>query len=487
MSDKKWAVLVYISADNILANFAVESLKQLKRAATDKVSVVAQVDANGSIPAQRYFFNGDGALTSLADSKPEAVYPPPGTGTPDPQNLTDFIDLATDKYPDRHYALFLWGHGVELLLDEDLPAGDLQSANGKKAANQPIRRYLTPSNLKRALASTKLAKESNKESNSSKETKKLDIIGLDACSMSMIEIASEIQGYVDYMVASQEDVPDTSFPYEQILAKMDTAASPEEVSKAIPELYRQTFGDYVATPGTGVRGITLSTINLNKVDGITKALKNLSEALSAGARDEKVRVSIRDARREAKGFVFGLFVDMVDFCKQLQSKNIMISGLGTACDEIRTAIEGREIVIQNQVQMVGDRCHGISLYLPYRTEDATEDLQEVRAKGDTHRPLKGDTHRPLKERSVRIAEMEEDFSALPSFDGTKWNEFIKRGWSFILGSAEPEELDDHYSGEQCAKNLALVLDAFWKSNVGGGGATILEIRPPTPEPLAINQ
>ena len=44
MSKPKWVIMVYIAADDTLANFAIESLKQLKETATDEVVVVAQFD-----------------------------------------------------------------------------------------------------------------------------------------------------------------------------------------------------------------------------------------------------------------------------------------------------------------------------------------------------------------------------------------------------------------------------------------------------------
>ena len=51
-----WAVLVYISADDIFTNFAVESLKQLKLASGGQIVVAAQVDKNGARPPHRYRF-----------------------------------------------------------------------------------------------------------------------------------------------------------------------------------------------------------------------------------------------------------------------------------------------------------------------------------------------------------------------------------------------------------------------------------------------
>ena|SRR5205823_6784962 len=194
----EWLVMVYISADGLLANFAVESLKQLKRAAGNGVVVVAQVDKDGDIPARKYVFDKSG---SLADSKAQILDLPTG-GTPDPKNLTEFINHAVGTYgQDKRRALFLWGHGPELLFDED-PA---PKAGG--SARKPIRKYLTPSELKTALKDTNLVNAEHK----------LDIIGLDACSMSMVEVASELGDCAEFMVASQEDVPDTSAAKEDAL------------------------------------------------------------------------------------------------------------------------------------------------------------------------------------------------------------------------------------------------------------------------------
>jgi hypothetical protein len=51
--------------------------------------------------------------------------------------------------------------------------------------------------------------------------------------------------------------------------------------------------------------------------------------------------------------------------------------------------------------------------------------------------------------------LEADFEKLYQFRQTGWNEFIKRGWSFILANEIPFELDLHYSAEQVAQNLLL--------------------------------
>ncbi|PYJ75502.1 MAG: hypothetical protein DME69_14920, partial [Verrucomicrobia bacterium] len=128
--------------------------------------------------------------------------------------------------------------------------------------------------------------------------------------------------------------------------------------------------------------------------------------------------------------------------------------LRSACKRIREAMVVRDdgCVIENQT-VIEKRCHGLSIYFPFRDESETDKAEELWAKGGTSRPLKGGTSRPLKERSARIEELEEDFAKLGEFRQTRWDEFIKHGWSFILAEETPLELDQYYSAQRVAANL----------------------------------
>jgi Clostripain family len=445
-----WLIMVYISADGLLANFAVESLKQLKRAAGGGVVVMARLDTNGITPSPTiYVFDGSDAAKPLSDSKPGSVPQTAGEEAPNPDDLREFIDNAVDQHPEaKRHALFLWGHGPELLSDEG-PKSEAEGAEEKKNSGKRIRKYLTPSDLKEALSGTQLAKK-----------KKIDILGLDACSMSIVEVASELGEHVQFMVASQDDVPDLSFPYGDILPLLSKIASPADASTMIPEVYRRAYLDYIATPRTGFRAITLSAVNLDKdkMRRVTAALSKLSRALLQLSSDETAGSKILDARRNAQGFVFGLFVDIVDLCDRLDASKID-SDLKDACAEMRDAVKGAVITNathrnppDNKVTADGkvQGICGLSIYFPYRIPDSTEKLQVLRKGSGVH---------PTKERTERIQELERDFAALKEFDETGWNKFIQQGWSSILAKeakARHLVLDDVYSAQQCAQNLGFL-------------------------------
>lgn len=439
-----WAILVYISADRVLTNFAVESLKQLKRSANKKTIALAQVHSSNQVQAQRYVFDGSSDPTSSIEEDLEPLIEPPLSpgGIADPANLTKFLEWA-GKYPAKHRCLFLWGHGYELLLNEDDTGAEKRFG----------RNYLTPKALREAL---KNAKRNFPES-------QLDIIGIDACSMSLVELASELADFGDFLIASQEDVPDQSFPYEELLQKLEVYAPDdvEGISAALPKLYRQAYQDYVVSDDTGTSEITLTSIRLKNTKKIQELLAKLSTALLSSV-FEPSHEAILSARQIAQDFALGLFVDLRDFCSQLSQK-LPDSELKSACDAVRDAIDARgpeACILENQSgDKEGTRCHGLSIYFPYRAKNDVDRTRRAFVAGGTdlvdQLPLliKGGTNHIEKARSVKISEIEEDFKVLSEFEKTRWIEFIKRGWSVILTTKEANELDEHYSAQQCAKNL----------------------------------
>jgi hypothetical protein len=493
LSDKpvNWTIMVYISADDVLANFAIDSINQFRSAATapgDKV--VALFDPNnGSEKASQYSFeikDKDAVLSVVEEkSEEEKIQAVPLSffeqklgplNMADPKILTDFVNGATKelvhpkakavyKPTDRKYCLILWGHGTELLLDQD---------PGVKGE-----RYLTPARLKSALEGTNFNKQNQ-----------LDIVAFDACSMSMIEVASALQGCARFMIASQDEVPDVSFPYGRILKELrGHGKDPKEVCKSIPKIYLQSFRDYIIGPRNGVQEIMLSSLDLDNIENITNRVRELAGLLVRSIADEDLSNAIVDARKSSRDFVLGLFVDLSDFCEKLSDEltNIRFQDkeyskqLKDVCLQIRDAIKIEDatethdtddsekyVTIANETRHNVTGCHGVSIYFPYSVQE-NEDQQTKRLLGDNEIGIvnltlvKGGRDHTVKARNARIVELEADFEQLPFYKGAGgWGAFIKQGWSLVLARKFPDKLDLHYSAEKVAQNLSALL-------AGGGG------------------
>jgi Clostripain family len=466
MAEAVWTIMMYIAADDMLANFAVESLKQLKNAASDRVVVAAQFDADGQRDIPRLVFDGTGDKDGLIEHSTRDQIPH-DTDMADPRALSDFIDWAYVQCPAQHYCLFLWGHGPELLFDDYPGAG----ANRKS--------FLAPSDLGRALADTKLTNDH----------RKFDIVGIDACCMSTVEVACELPLYAKFLVASQEEVPDFSFPYERLL-RLFKEKQIAALCREIPGRYIDAYRDYILTKQTKMASITLSSIRLENVPKVTEPFNRLAEQLLYAVRDETRRQAIIDARASSKGFVAGLYTDLCDFCEQLRSQlcfdNICDSALVSACKEVCDAIRSRGddgCVIENQAPQ-DKHCHGVSIYFPYLTDPersamgaplaplvrgGTDTLTkggiDVLNKGGIDVLNKGGIDVLSKVRRQRIGETEQYYSDLKLSQHTLWDEFIRHGWSrCLVEDAEnkikkfpnqdmSDVLDERYSAQQCALNL----------------------------------
>ncbi|HEV2987588.1 MAG TPA: clostripain-related cysteine peptidase [Candidatus Angelobacter sp.] len=366
-----WTIMAYIAADDVLSDFAVGSLQQLRRLASENPNIVvaAQFDANGKEDILRLVFQGvEDKRKPIQDNKAGEI--DSSTDVANPARLIEFINWAYQRYQANHYCLVLWGHGPELLAN-DYPV--------PPSGNRP-KRFLTPVDIRTALDSTKL-KEIGR---------KFEIVAIDACNMSMMEVACELQDHAEFLVASQEDVPDFSFPYDKLFT-FSQANDQNGIAAAcrdLPRRYIEAYKDYTDTQATQTASITLSSLSLKNIGTMTGLLGQLVEAFQEASDDREKRRAIIDARANSRQFVAGLYVDLYDFCEQLSgalfSKNIKDQKLMSACDKMRDAIDLRDdnaFVIANEASK-GKKCHGISIYFPYLNLPTKSLVNEIVTRGD---------------------------------------------------------------------------------------------------------
>lgn len=520
-----WMIMMYIAADDMLANFAVESLKQLKRAVSannaistnGSVVVVAQFDADGRRNIPRFVFESSSdADGSLKKNGRDTI--PRDSDMADPTVLRAFIDWAYSQHPAKHYSLVLWGHGPELLFDDYPVLGSKQ--NSKK--------FMSPSDLGKALADTRLIAD-----------KKFDVIGIDACNMSMIELMYEICDYTKFLIASQDEVPDFSFPYDKLVHAFGQTKTPDKIidmCKKIPGLYSTAYADYILTQETRMASLTLTSVSLDNVKNITTPLNGLAAQLLSAIDDPQKRQAIIAARANSKGFVAGLYTDLCDFCDQLRSQlcsadlcdYALIQACKTVCEAIcrrdanatvpgtnehtRIHAEARTPITQPPACIVANQatqdrhCHGVSIYFPYLTDAEKIALGAPLApmvKGGIDVLDKGGIDVLDKSslailnmggidvlnavRRQRIQDTEQYYDGLKLSSEAQWGEFIKHGWSRCLvedaeakASIYPDQsifniLDDRYSAQQCALNLFSLYQSQKKNqqtaNLLGGAST----------------
>ncbi len=166
----------------------------------------------------------------------------PEVNTGDPAALLDFIVWATAAYPAEHYALILWNHGAGWKDDDIYQAAQKAGQPGKSdaylfapAGVRRSRRAIFRPTLEKVVAGhlrAVLFDDTSADFLDNIELKQvlqqavstlgkpLDLLGFDACLMSMLEVQYQVRTCSQVMVASQEVEPADGWPYEGILCKL---------------------------------------------------------------------------------------------------------------------------------------------------------------------------------------------------------------------------------------------------------------------------
>jgi hypothetical protein len=192
---KRWTVLIYMVSDDpqggeLLDQEAVQEMDQITKAAlsvdTTELYVALQVDFR-TLPGV------------WRRSIGESTFIRPESNAADPATLYGFFDWATAECPADHYLLIFWGHSRgQFGLFGDSDPFDYTAQT------------LTLDELRTALTAAKRSLQ-----------KPIDVVAFKDCFMANLEIAYELSGLADYLLASPGLVPVAGWPYEGIFKALN--------------------------------------------------------------------------------------------------------------------------------------------------------------------------------------------------------------------------------------------------------------------------
>jgi hypothetical protein len=369
---KRWTVMVYMAGDNSLDPEGVKDLTEMKKVgSTDQVNIVAQFDRAEGHVARRYALRKGGIVTGDAVASLGTV------NTGDPAALTDFIKWAAKSYPANHYLLILWNHGqgwddTDIFADERfrafrrLPSSSLRHAVfhapvrralKKAASSQQVRAILLDDDAKDFLDNHEMGQVLSDATKILGQ--KLDILGMDACLMSMAEVGYQVEPSVDYTVGSEQTEPGNGWPYDTILAALvkKPTISPKDLSKVIVSKYLASYGNS--------DGVTQSACDLGKAEGLAAAIAALAQALTKGLAAPALMQAIQSARNRVQSYEVPDNIDLVDFCSLLDGAGPP-APVRTACAAVIKAVTGRYVVANGSKGKDVEHSNGVAIYFPLR-------------------------------------------------------------------------------------------------------------------------
>ena len=388
----KWTWLVYMAGDNNLEGAGREDIKEMKRiGSTDKVNVIVQFDTEQNITT-RY---------RVERNKIRTIKRMTGVNCGNPKVLTDFIKWGMSAFPADHYLVDIWNHGGGW---ENLPAdfnyASIRSLKPRMAGGlQRLRTSLFKTTalkfnempmMERAIAIDCGSRDylDNQElrtgiADALPGSKKIDILGCDACLMNMFEIAYEMKDTAHLMVGSEETEPAAGWPYASILEEL--VATPEMMPDNLAKLIVNKYGAWYEENGDPVadRYATQSALTLDNISTLATAVSSLAAALLKDLK--KVAGIVSLARNNALKFEYPEYIDLGDFAKQLVKALPKGSDASNAAAKIvkLTSKSGKSgFVIENSTWGSRvSRATGVSIYFPNR-DDYSSDYVSLRFSQD---------------------------------------------------------------------------------------------------------
>ena len=258
-----WTFMVYLDGDNNLESAGIDDFLEMADVGSDQnLDIIVQFDRI------------DGYSTDYGDWKTTKRFRVTSGMTPtaanqisdigeanmgDPQTLINFVNWAMQSFPSSNYALVFWNHGGgwrERM--EELRAGGKEDMVFKAVCWDETDGddCLYMKEVKNALSSI---------------ISGVQLVGMDACVMGMVEVAYEIKDYGDVLVYSEASEPGDGWPYDTILADLNSNISwtAAQLGSDIVDRYYESYGN----------DETQSAIDLGEMDDLAASVSDFAQKM----------------------------------------------------------------------------------------------------------------------------------------------------------------------------------------------------------------
>lgn len=368
---KDWTILVWMAGDNDLQSFGESDLKEMKAVgSTDQVDIVVQFDRMSDSKTRRYHLRKG---TSLAADEVAALGE---TNSGDPAVAVDFFSWGMANYPAARTLTVFWNHGSGI--DEQ------DVYRGGRLVGRPVARRVARSGFSRSLFSSTLDKalkrpfaargilydDTNRDfldnaemkrvltEVKKKSGKKIDLVGFDACLMSMVEVAYQLRESASYLVGSEEVEPGDGWPYTDVLTALNAkpGMTAAELGTTIVRRYLASYAS---------EDVTQSAFDLAGATTFAVTLDRLADQLIAALKLPAEYAAITKALNGALRFTVGDYIDLYDFCDQLAQKSKR-KALVTAAKATMAALGAGSgfLLAEGHKGSNVARAHGAAIYFP---------------------------------------------------------------------------------------------------------------------------
>ncbi len=387
-----WLVMLYQDADDqILEQDIYTDLNEAElTGSTDRVTIVSQIDrfrgayqGDGNWNStRRYLVTRDDDLTAIHSDLIEELGE---ANMADGGTLVDFVTWAMQNYSADRYVLILSDHGM------GWPGGWSDPApGGTDAGSAPLISALDGDNLFLSEIDQALGQIRQQTG-----LEKFDIIGMDACLMSQLEVYAALQPHGLFAVASEETEPSLGWAYAAFLEKLvsNPDLSSEQLvaeivstyveqderivdDQARAEFLRQgsPMGSFFSINSVSAaqlarqigKGVTLTGVDLSALPDLMSQFNNFVYVLQS-----EDQSAVASARTYAQSYtsIFGKevppsYIDLGNFV-QLTAKQAGSSAVDQAATAVMDALNRLIVAEKHGSGKPGST--GVAIYFPNST------------------------------------------------------------------------------------------------------------------------
>ena len=295
------------------------------------------------------------------------------TNTGDPRVLKDFLAFGAKRFPARASMLVLSNHGSGFYVPPEMLSGRSRrrarsAQSPRRGFFQPTREWLQAPDPHRGIAYD----DGSADCLDNRELKQvlgdasrvlgrpLDIVGMDACLMTMLEVAYQLRDHARILVGSEELEPGDGWPYAAVFG--DLTARPTMTPADLAATIVRRYAEYYGPDGPDA---TQSAIDLTKLDDLVSAVDALARALLGALPSASLEAALYAARRRTLRFFDGLYVDLHHFA-------VNLAGATARGDVRRAALEVQRAIEEQAGPIIAERhggprmarARGLSIYFP---------------------------------------------------------------------------------------------------------------------------
>ena len=353
-SDESWTILVYLMGDTDLEEFAIGDVLEMASIPTSpNFYIITLFDRSETYTSEsilnvpdftdtKIFQIINGELTILRDNLGEK-----NLGSS--ETFAEFIEYGLSAFPADKTGLILWDHG----------AGWPGMGPDEDSGDDILTLQEMVLGLESGLANSNI--------------QKLDLIGFDACLMATYEVAKSMAPFANVMVASQELEPGHGWDWKALeVITHNPSIEAAELGIEIANAYQSQATAF----GTDI-DITLSVIDLTKIDILDEAIRELSNSFLEASLEisPKLGLSVNNSLR------FGKSPNPLDD-SQMSDLGDFAATLGlyepSLLSDSNNLIDAMADILINQVTGPATRsATGLSIYFPELGEYANEDYLEI--------------------------------------------------------------------------------------------------------------